>query len=70
MLWRMVADGTPDKAHELDSEALHFLGSSDDVREGVTSFLEKRAPTFPLRVSSDMPDFYERWRSERVGLTG
>ena len=70
MLWRMLADGTPDKTHELDSQALHFLGSSDDVREGVTSFLEKRAPSFPMRVSRDMPDFYERWRSEGVGLAG
>jgi enoyl-CoA hydratase/carnithine racemase len=70
MLWQMLADGTPAKAHELDSEALHFLGLSDDVREGVTSFLERRAPRFPMRVSRDMPEFYERWRSERVGLAG
>jgi enoyl-CoA hydratase/carnithine racemase len=70
MLWRMLADGTPERAHELDSEALHFLGSSADVREGVESFLEKREPSFPLRVSQDMPDFYERWRAERVGLAG
>jgi enoyl-CoA hydratase/carnithine racemase len=63
MLWRMLADGSPMKAHELDSEALHFLGASDDVREGVESFLEKREPAFPMRVSRDMPDFYERWRA-------
>jgi enoyl-CoA hydratase/carnithine racemase len=69
MLWSMWGDGTPDQAHQLDSEALHFLGSSDDVREGVTSFLEKREPSFPLRVSRDMPGFYERWRSERDGLS-
>jgi enoyl-CoA hydratase/carnithine racemase len=68
MLWQMLADGSPAKAHELDSEALHFLGSSDDVREGVLSFLEKRPPRFPLRVSQDMPDFYERWRTERGGM--
>jgi enoyl-CoA hydratase/carnithine racemase len=63
MLWRMLADGSPMKAHELDSEALHFLGASEDVREGVESFLEKREPAFPMRVSRDMPDFYERWRA-------
>jgi enoyl-CoA hydratase/carnithine racemase len=63
MLWRMLADGSPLKAHGLDSEALHFLGASEDVQEGVVSFLEKREPSFPMRVSRDMPDFYERWRS-------
>jgi enoyl-CoA hydratase/carnithine racemase len=62
MLWAMLADGSPEKSHELGSEALHFLGASDDVREGVVSFLEKREPAFPLRVSRDMPDFYARWR--------
>jgi 1,4-dihydroxy-2-naphthoyl-CoA synthase len=67
MLWRMLADGSPAKAHEIDSEALHFLGASDDVREGVASFLEKRGPDFPLRVSRDMPPFYERWRTEPAG---
>jgi len=68
MLWQMLADGDPASAHELDSEALHFLGSSDDVREGVTSFLEKRDAAFPLRVSRDMPPFYARWQEERGGL--
>jgi len=67
MLWRMLADGSPAKAHAIDSEALHFLGASDDVREGVESFLDKREPAFPLRVSRDMPEFYERWRSEYAG---
>jgi enoyl-CoA hydratase/carnithine racemase len=68
MLWQMLADGDPAAAHELDSEALHFLGSSGDVREGVASFLEKRDAAFPLRVSQDMPDFYARWQEERGGL--
>ena len=67
MLWRMLADGSPAKAHAIDSEALHFLGASDDVREGVESFLEKREPDFPMQVSRDMPEFYERWRSEYAG---
>jgi enoyl-CoA hydratase/carnithine racemase len=64
MLWGMLTDGSPAKAHERESEALHFLGASDDVREGVESFLAKRAPEFPLRVSRDMPEFYARWRSD------
>src|SRR3954447_21238122 len=68
MMWQMLAEGTPLAAHELESEALHFLGSSDDVREGVASFLEKRDAHFPLRVSRDMPEFYARWQAERGGL--
>jgi len=68
MLWQMHAEGTPAAAHEADSEALHFLGSSEDVREGVTAFLEKREADFPLRVSQDMPAFFTRWQEERGGL--
>lgn len=68
MMWRMLAGGDPAAAHDLDSEALHFLGTSDDVREGVTAFLEKREANFPLRVSSDMPEFYARWREDGRGF--
>jgi enoyl-CoA hydratase/carnithine racemase len=68
MMWQMLAHGSPAKAHEADSEALHFLGPSADVREGVASFLEKRPAAFPLAVSRDMPPFYARWQDERGGL--
>jgi len=68
MLWQTLAGGDPASAHAADSEALHFLGSSADVQEGVTSFLEKREARFPLRVSRDMPPFFERWQAERGGL--
>ena len=32
-----------------------------DAREGISSFLEKRAPEYPDRVSAQMPDFYPWW---------
>jgi enoyl-CoA hydratase/carnithine racemase len=67
MLWQMLAEGTPGLAHEVDSEALYFLGTSDDVKEGVTSFLEKREANYPMKVS-ELPDFYARWGSERGGF--
>ena len=69
MLWQMFGDGDLAKAHEAESEAIHFLGSSAEVREGVASFLEKRDAAFPLRVSRDMPDFFGRWQAQRGGLT-
>jgi enoyl-CoA hydratase/carnithine racemase len=31
------------------------------VREGVNSFLEKRAPNFPNKVSKDLPDIWPQW---------
>jgi enoyl-CoA hydratase/carnithine racemase len=68
MLWQMLADGDPVKAHHADSEALHFLMSSSDLSEGVAAFLEKREPVFPLRVSRDMPSFFARWQTDRGGL--
>jgi enoyl-CoA hydratase/carnithine racemase len=68
MLWQMLGDGDPARAHELDSEALQFLTASADLREGIASFLEKRDPVFPLSVSRDMPAFFERWQRERGGL--
>ncbi len=61
MMWRMLGAQHPMEAHRLDSKAIHFMGSSADAREGVVSFLEKRRPTFSLRVSRDMPDFYPWW---------
>jgi hypothetical protein len=70
MLWRLLGAAHPMDAHRVDSRAIVARGKSADVREGVESFLEKREPSFPLRVSRDMPDFYERWRAERVGLAG
>ena len=45
--------------HRLESACLQgYLGQQPDVREGVQSFLEKRKPNFPMRVSKDLPDFY------------
>jgi enoyl-CoA hydratase/carnithine racemase len=55
LLWRMLASDSPYEAHELESRALYALAGSGDVQEGVASFLEKRPPEFPLRVSTDLP---------------
>ena len=39
-------------------------GRAGDAKEGVTSFLEKRTPVYPDKVSTDMPDFYPWWEKE------
>jgi enoyl-CoA hydratase/carnithine racemase len=65
MLWRMLGERTPDAAHEIDSRGIFHLGRSDDAREGVTSFIERRAPRFTMRVSSDLPEYFLQWRDSK-----
>ncbi|TCJ38918.1 crotonase/enoyl-CoA hydratase family protein [Parafrankia sp. BMG5.11] len=61
MLWRLPATEHPMMAHRIDSRAIYRLSRSADAREGIDSFLEKRAPNYPDTVSGDMPDFYPWW---------
>jgi len=56
MVLHMAGARHPMEAHRLDSFAMHLRGATDDVREGVESFLEHRPPHFPLKVSTDLPD--------------
>ena len=52
MLWRMLGAAHPMEAHQVDSRGIMSRGASADAREGVVSFLEKRAPVFPVKVSA------------------
>ncbi|MBA3941847.1 MAG: enoyl-CoA hydratase [Sphingopyxis sp.] len=59
MLWRMLGAPHPMSAHRWDSRAIFSRGRSPDAAEGVTSFLEKRAPDFTASVANDYPWFAE-----------
>jgi enoyl-CoA hydratase/carnithine racemase len=58
LLWTMLGASHPMDAHRADSRAMFSRGQSADAREGVTSFLEKRAAEFPDRVSDGLPDVF------------
>lgn len=59
LLWKMQGAYNPEDAFKLESKALYYMGAGDDSKEGVQSFLDKRAPDFPMRISTDFPDFLE-----------
>ncbi|GAB3587435.1 crotonase/enoyl-CoA hydratase family protein [Calidifontibacter terrae] len=59
MMRRNSAYEHPADAHRVDSLAM-FYTSVGDGKEGVASFLEKRAPDYRGRTSQ-LPDFYREW---------
>ena len=61
MMWRLPSGDHPMEAHKIDSRAIYRLSRGADAKEGIASFLEKRAPDYPAKVSEDMPDFYPWW---------
>lgn len=61
MLWRGLIMTHPMEAHRIDSRGLLSRFHSNDGREGLAAFLEKRSPDYTDRVSSDMPDFFPWW---------
>jgi enoyl-CoA hydratase/carnithine racemase len=62
MLWRMLGADHPMQAHRVDSRAINSRGASDDAREGVMSFLEKRPADFPVKVSDGLPEVFPDWQ--------
>jgi enoyl-CoA hydratase/carnithine racemase len=65
MLWRMLGADHPMEAHRVDSRGIAERGRSADSREGVVSFLEKRPPVFPVKVSDGLPAIFPDWESPK-----
>ena len=63
LMWRMLGAEHPMLAHRADSRGMFVRGQSADAAEGITAFLEKRAASFPERVSEDLPEIMPGWRA-------
>ncbi len=63
MLWNFVNDADASGALGIDATLNIALGKTPDVHEGVAAFLEKRAPAFLSKVSSDMPATEGWWKN-------
>ena len=64
MMWRMLGADHPMEAHIVDSAAIFDRGQTEDAREGVMSFLEKRTPNYPVKVSEGLPNFWPWWKDK------
>ncbi|MEO8539018.1 MAG: crotonase/enoyl-CoA hydratase family protein [bacterium] len=63
LMWRGLVADHPMQAHMADSRGILVMGQSADVKEGVASFLEKRAPKFGMSVANDLPDLFPFYKT-------
>jgi len=66
LLLRSLTMASPVQSHVVESRLLREMGSANDAREGIASYLERRAPQFPDRVTLDLPASYPWWDTEQA----
>ena len=69
MLWSLSADSNPENSHIIESKLINSKGASEDAKEGVMSFLEKRDADFKNKISSDLPPDFP-WRESQFNDEG
>jgi enoyl-CoA hydratase/carnithine racemase len=67
MMWKGLTAAHPMAAHRVDSPGVEHTGSGADAREGISAFLERRAPRWTQRVPGDLPDWFPWWEPPDFG---
>lgn len=66
MMWRSWALDHPMQAHVIDSKLMYQTYQMPDGKDGFAAFLEKRAPVFHAKVSTDLPSSYPWWQEPEL----
>lgn len=66
MMWRSAALDHPMQAHIIDSTLMYQTYQMPDGKDGFAAFLEKRAPVFTAKVSTDLPSGYPWWEEPQL----
>lgn len=66
MMWRSAALTHPMQAHVIDSKLMYQTYQMPDGKDGFAAFLEKRAPVFHAKVSTDLPSSYPWWQEPEL----
>ncbi|MGI5272739.1 crotonase/enoyl-CoA hydratase family protein [Nonomuraea sp. CA-218870] len=67
LMWSGLSASSPWEAHAADSRLMAELGPAGDAVEGVTAFLDKRPPAFPMSVTEDLPPGVPSWPEDPYG---
>jgi enoyl-CoA hydratase/carnithine racemase len=57
LIYGLLGEPSFEKGQAADHKAFNWVGSQPDSREGVTSFIEKRKPSWKMKPSKDFPNF-------------
>jgi len=61
LLWQGLVEDHPMGSHRFESQLIGFTSAGADAREGVASFMDKRAASFDGRVPGDLPESWPLW---------